>query len=126
MVIDKTYSRTTRSSFNVKYSSDLTPYRTLWFSAGVCDLSNEFCFLMKLKFKVCSARKCIRHPFSLAMGLDGTLTNNIELVCDSFDMACQSAIYIAREWLSYAYHLFGEKLGQRTLFCFLNCSLFCE
>ena len=27
-------SRTPRSSFNVKYSSDLTPYRTLWFALG--------------------------------------------------------------------------------------------
>ena len=39
---------------------------------------------------------CIWHPFSCYMGLDGsahgTLTSHIELVCDSFDMACQSAI----------------------------------
>ena len=33
------YSRTPRSSFNVNYSSDLTPYCTLWFVAGVCDLT---------------------------------------------------------------------------------------
>ena len=26
------------------------------------------------------------------MGLDGTMTSHIELVCDSFDMVCQSAI----------------------------------
>ena len=40
------------------------------------------------------------------MGVDDTLTSHIELVCDSFDMACQSAIYthIALEWMPCAYH----------------------
>ena len=67
-------SGTPRSSYNVKYSSDLTPYRTLWFSAGVCDISNELCFLMEFKFNVFRVRKCIWHPFSCDMGLNGTLT----------------------------------------------------
>ena len=38
--IEEVSSCTPRSSFNVKYISDLTPYRTLWLAAGVCDLSN--------------------------------------------------------------------------------------
>ena len=31
-------SGTPRSSFNVKYSSNMTPYYTLWFASEVCDL----------------------------------------------------------------------------------------
>ena len=76
-------SRTPRlCCFNVKHSSDLTPYRTLWFAGEV------------VIFQLCEkiVRKCISYPFSCDMGLDGTLTSHIELVCDSFDMACQSAI----------------------------------
>ena len=85
-------SHTPRLCCNVKHSSDLTPYRTLWFAAEVVIFQLCVSLLWNLNLRIFCARKCICYPFSCDMGLDGTLTSHIELVCDSFDMACQSAI----------------------------------
>ena len=86
------HSRTRRLCCNVKHSSDLTPYRTLWFVEVVVIFPLCVSLLWNLNLWLFRERKCIWYPFSCDMGLDGTLTSHVELVFDSFDMACQSAI----------------------------------
>ena len=76
-------SRTPRLCFNVWHSSDLRPYRTLWFAAEVVIFQLCVYLLWNLNLRLFCARKCIWYPFSCDMALDGTLTSNIELVCDS-------------------------------------------
>ena len=67
------FSRTPRLCFNVKHSSDLTPYRTLWFAVGFVMFQLCVYMLWNLNLRLFCARKCIWHPFSCDMGLDGTL-----------------------------------------------------
>ena len=57
LLINNLSSRTPRLYCNVKHSSDLTPYRTLWFFGGGCDISIMCFFVVKLKFMVISCEK---------------------------------------------------------------------
>ena len=64
-------SRTPRSSFNVKYSSDRTPYRTLQFAAWFVIFQISSYFLWNLNLSIFRARKCIPSSaiwFYMALG----------------------------------------------------------
>ena len=55
--ISHSVDHTPRLSHNVKYSSDLTPYHTLWIASGTYNISIMCFFVVKLKFKVILCEK---------------------------------------------------------------------
>ena len=59
----KKFSRTPRLCCNVKHSSDLTPYRTLWFAEEVVIFQLCVSLLWNLNLWLFRARKCIWYPF---------------------------------------------------------------
>ena len=97
------HSRTPRLCCNVKHSSDLTPYRTLWFAAEVVIFQLCVSLLWNLNLRIFRARKCICYPFSCDMGLDGTLTEcHLNPYGTRMDTICISYVLVQTVlWTNY-------------------------
>ena len=116
-------SRTPWSAFNVKYRSE-----TISHSPGFVIFQNSFSLLLNLNVRVFRARKCIWHPFSWYMGLDGTLTSHIELVryglpechLNPYRTRMDASTQFSQEWARrkvIVKHSIKSKLNQMDAIC---------
>ena len=107
------HSRTPRLCCNVKHSSDLTPYRTLWFVEVVVifQLESMCFFVVKLKFMVISCEKMhmisilVRYGFRwhsdkpyrqyIELNLNPYRTR-MDTICISYAILCQQNVSAIR------------------------------
>ena len=94
----------------------------IWRHIALCGFAAEVSLMWNLNLRLFLARKCIWYPFSCDMGLYGTQTSHIELVCDSFDMTCHLNPYRTRMdtiCMSYASKYCASNQYRRPSFFFI-------